>query len=271
MSADGATVPMRWLSKVTVPAHWHTLDFISDLHLQASDPDTFAAWQGYMLSTPCQALFILGDFFEVWVGDDLLDANDPAATFARACVATLAAAATHMAVFFMPGNRDFLVGQRLMAACGMQPLSDPTVLQLPAEKWLLSHGDALCLSDVAYQDFRQQVRSRSWQKAFLAQPLQQRLGIARGLRNASEQRKDSGTDWVDADPMAALKALKEHGAQHLIHGHTHQAGDHTMDDTHHRHVLSDWDANSTPARLQVLRWHRQAQDTAGGGLSRIYI
>jgi len=244
---------MHLLDAVQPTGRWRTVDFISDLHLQASDPATFEAWQTYMQHTSCDALFILGDFFEVWVGDDLLD--DPTeAAFPRTCVQVIHATTRRMPVYFMAGNRDFLVGERLLMAAGMQGLSDPCTLTLGNERWVLSHGDALCLDDTDYQAFRRQVRSSIWQAQFLAQPLSQRLAVARQMRNTSDQRKDTETHWADADPDEAIRWLQHHGATRLIHGHTHQAADHAVGEHGQRCVLSDWDANSNPPRLEVLRW-----------------
>lgn len=244
---------MHLLDAVQAPGHWRTVDFISDLHLQASEPATFEAWRTYMQHASCDALFILGDLFEVWVGDDLLD--DPTeAAFPQTCVQTLHAATRRMPVYFMAGNRDFLVGEHLLAATGMQGVSDPCTLTLGSERWVLSHGDALCLGDTDYQAFRSQVRTPTWQAHFLAQPLSQRLAVARHIRQASEQRKGTHTPWVDADPRAATSLLQRHGAVRLVHGHTHRAADHALGEGGQRCVLSDWDASSTPPRLEVLRW-----------------
>jgi len=257
---------MRLLDTVTAPNHWRTVDFISDLHLQASESATFDAWRAYLAATPCDALFILGDLFEVWVGDDVLDAPSSESRFPNTCVQALRVATGRMSVFFMAGNRDFLVGERLLADTGMQGLSDPTTLTLGNEQWVLSHGDALCLADTDYQRFRHQVRSPEWQARFLAAPLTQRLNLARQIRQESEQRKATPEKtWADVDIGAASSLLAQRHAIRLVHGHTHQAADHPLTVDGHRHVLSDWDANSTPPRLEVLRWRApkngQAYDT----------
>ena len=244
---------MHLLDAVQAPGHWCTVDFISDLHLQASEPATFDAWRTYMQHASCDALFILGDLFEVWVGDDVLDAPG-AETFPQACIQVLGGATRRMPVFFMAGNRDFLVGERLLAAAGLQGLSDPCTLTLGNERWVLSHGDALCLADTDYQAFRSQVRTPAWQADFLAQPLSQRLAVARQIRQASEQRKDTQVVWADVDTSAATALLQRQGAIRLVHGHTHRAADHPLGTDGQRCVLSDWDATSTPPRLEVLRW-----------------
>jgi UDP-2,3-diacylglucosamine hydrolase len=237
--------------------HWRCVDFISDLHLQASQSATFHAWQRYMAQTPADALFILGDLFEVWVGDDITDSNDPDGLFALQCQTILHSTAQRLPVYFMHGNRDFLLGDTFAKACNMTLLPDPTALDFDGQRWLLSHGDALCLGDADYQQFRSQVRSQAWRDNFLAQPLNHRLTFARSLRSQSESRKTSGLGYFDADPTAACAWLKTTNASTLIHGHTHRPADHVLDaDTQpqlHRLVLSDWDAAAQPPRLQVLR------------------
>lgn len=225
------------------------MECISDLHLQASLPATFQAWRRYMAATQADALFILGDLFEAWVGDDAI--GEPG--FDADCAQVLRETAARLPVFFLAGNRDFLVGQALARATGMTLLADPTVFVFGAHRWLLSHGDALCLDDHAYLAFREQVRSAAWQQAFLAQPLAQRQAIARGMRQESEARKDGQQPYADVDPAAALAWLRAAGARVLVHGHTHRPGEHVLDADHRRVVLSDWDADAVPPRLQALR------------------
>lgn len=244
-------------------ASWRTVDFISDLHLQASEPATFKAWQRYMHSTPADAMFILGDLFEVWVGDDVLHSG----SFESQCAAVIRQTAAHSPVFFMHGNRDFLAGSRLMLACNATWLADPSVLIFNNQRWLLSHGDALCLGDVDYMQFRQRVRSPAWQQAFLAQPLADRQAIARGLRQQSEARKHSGTDYADVDSQAARQLLQDADALTLIHGHTHQPATHDLGRGLQRIVLSDWHVTPQPAgasRAEALRLTHQ-------GLERIRL
>ncbi|RYF42536.1 MAG: UDP-2,3-diacylglucosamine diphosphatase [Comamonadaceae bacterium] len=242
-----AAVPR--IQELHAPATWRTAEFISDLHLQAGEPGTFEAWRRYLRDCSADALFILGDLFEVWVGDDA--AEGPG--FAADCAAVLRAAASARPVFFMHGNRDFLVGPDLMRACGATLLHDPTVLAFAGRRWLLTHGDALCLSDTDYQQFRAIVRAPGWQQAFLARPLGERQAVARDLRGQSEARKQTGVDYGDVDSGAATQWLEAADAGTMIHGHTHRPADHLLPGGHQRIVLSDWDAAATPTRLQTLR------------------
>ena len=235
--------------ELVAPPGWHTVDIISDLHLQADRPATVEAWRGYLQTTPADALFILGDLFEVWVGDDA--AALPG--FEAHCAELLHAAAARRPVFFMHGNRDFLVGPAFAAQAGFTLLGDPTVLVFQNERWLLSHGDALCLEDTEYLRFREQVRSPAWQQAVLAQPLEQRRALARSVRSQSEARqRDPGMVWADVDHPAARDWLNQANARTLIHGHTHRPAVHDLGDGMQRIVLSDWDVDAHPPRAQLL-------------------
>jgi UDP-2,3-diacylglucosamine hydrolase len=240
---------MNTFAELVAPAGWHTVDLISDLHLQAEEPATVDAWRGYLQTTPADAIFILGDLFEVWVGDDA--AAEPG--FEAQCAEMLRLAAEHRPVFFMHGNRDFLVGAAFAAQCGLTLIDDPTVLVLHAKRWLLSHGDALCLEDTEYLKFRAQVRTDAWRSGFLARPLEERRALARSMRTQSEDRKRSPTMvWADVDADAARAWLRQASAATLIHGHTHRAATHALGDGLTRIVLSDWDLTAHPARAQLL-------------------
>jgi UDP-2,3-diacylglucosamine hydrolase len=246
------TVPP--MADLQAPAAWATVDFISDLHLRAEEPATFDAWARYLQSTPADAVFLLGDVFEVWVGDDVL--SDPTSLnerFEARCAREMAAAAQRLALFFMHGNRDFLVGQALMTHCRATLLADPTVLDFGGQRWLLSHGDGLCLDDTEYLQFRSQVQQPAWQDAFLARPLAEREAIARSLRTQSEARKHSGATYADVDNAAARQWLQAAGAHTLIHGHTHRPARHDLGQGLQRVVLCDWDAAASPPRAEVLR------------------
>ena len=244
------------------PAGWRTVEFISDLHLQASEPATFAAWERYMQHTAAGAVFILGDLFEVWIGDDAVAQTG----FAADCAAVLAKASRSRPIFFMHGNRDFLVGDVFTRAVGVQLLVDPTVLVCAGQRWLLSHGDQLCLADTDYLRFRSQVRSMAWQGNFLALPLAERDAIARHLRSESEARKPPPDGYADVDTAAAQAWLLAAGASTMIHGHTHRPAEHGLGEKLQRIVLSDWDAGATPPRLEALRL-----DAATGATQRVVL
>lgn len=202
-----------------------------------------------MAAPAADALFILGDLFEAWVGDDA--AREPG--FESECARVLKAAAQRLPVFFLAGNRDFLVGEGLAEQTGLVLLADPTVFSFGERRWLLSHGDALCIADTAYMAFRAQVRASAWQQEFLGLPLERRRAIARGMRTESEDRKRSDREYADVDAAAALAWLRAADADTLVHGHTHLPAEHALDAGHRRIVLSDWDAQATPPRLEALR------------------
>ena len=243
-----STVPR--MAELAAPPSWRTVDFISDLHLSATEPATVSAWQHYLANTPADAVFMLGDVFEVWVGDDAaLEENG----FEARCAEVLVQASQRLALFFMHGNRDFLVGQSFMAQCRAVLLDDPTVLTFANQRWLLSHGDALCLDDVDYLRFRELVRGPAWQGDFLARPLAERQAIAFEMRRQSEARKHSGMAYADVDDHAARQWLAAAGAATLIHGHTHRPAAHDLGAGLSRIVLSDWDARAPTPRADVLR------------------
>jgi len=237
--------------ELIAPSAWRRIDFISDLHLLQQDAATFAAFQNYLETTSADALFILGDLFEVWVGDDCLTL---ASSFERQCADALAQTAKRLPVHIMQGNRDFLMGAGLMAASNARLLDDPTVLVWAEQRWVLTHGDAQCLDDKPYQEFRALVRSAKWQQDFLAQPLAERIEIARALRSQSESRKREVTEYADVDTDAAIALLQACRSNTMIHGHTHRPAVHALDAQRKRYVLSDWDANAHPPRLEVMRW-----------------
>ena len=239
------------LQRLRAPAHWRQIDFISDLHLCEALPHTFVAWREHMLHTRADAVFILGDLFEVWVGDDARFRD-----FERDVIDTLAEASTLRRVAFMPGNRDFLVGNALRTDAGLMGLPDPTVLEAWGRTVLLSHGDALCLADTEYQAFRREVRAAAWQDAFLARPLDERLEIAAAIRSESRSRRRfDGMSDADIDVATAVGWMHAFGAAELVHGHTHRPGSEVLAPGFKRHVLSDWDLDGN-ARAEVLRLTR---------------
>jgi UDP-2,3-diacylglucosamine hydrolase len=238
------------------PPDWRMVDFLSDVHLDASEVATCNAWTHHFNTTPADALFILGDLFEVWIGDDT---QDP---FHLQCMEVLRVTAKRMPVFFMCGNRDFLVGSHWLQSTGVQGLQDPCVLELDKQKVLLSHGDALCIDDTDYMAFRQQVRTSAWQHTFLSKPLAQRQQIAKELRAQSSARQQLQATYPDVDEVTACTWLKENNCSLLLHGHTHRPAVHDLGGGLNRLVLSDWQANATPPRLEVLRWTQETQQFA---------
>lgn len=243
--------PLPTFFEWPAPEDWRAIDFVSDLHLCESMPRTFGAWAAHLRNTRADAVVILGDLFEVWVGDDVRERP-----FERRCLEVLAEAASHRTLAFMVGNRDFLFGTAAVRAAGMRALADPTVLDAWGRRLLLSHGDALCLDDAPYLAFRRQVRDPAWQQAFLARPLAERLQIAADMRRASMTRRQfDGDAAADIDAAEAVRWLHAMGAAELVHGHTHRPGSAALAPGYKRHVLSDWDLDGAD-RAEVLRLTR---------------
>ena len=261
MSANGPPArPTFW--GVAAPSDWTSIEFISDLHLDESTPKTFDVLASYLSSTTADAVYILGDLFEVWVGDDSRHEG-----FEARCADLLSEAASRLTLGFMAGNRDFLVGVDMLRACGLMALPDPTVMIAFGQRVMLTHGDALCLSDVDYQRFRSQVRNPAWRADFLSRPLAERRKAARHIREESERRKREQVvgQYFDVDTATAVRWMHEAGTPLLIHGHTHMPGSDELAPGFDRHVLSDWDVDhATPPRAQVLRWDQ-------GGLTRLSL
>ena len=233
---------------LTAPAQWQQVDLLSDLHLGPDTPATVARLERHLAETPAQAVLLLGDIFEVWVGDDAR--HQP---FEAGVVQLLREASQRLALFFMPGNRDFLVGAELLADAGMTALPDPTVLTAFGQRWLLVHGDAQCLADTAYQAFRRQVRSPEWQAQILAQPLEARQALGRQMREGSRAAQAAQLMSTDLDAAACRALLAEAEATTMIHGHTHRPAEHDLGQGMRRVVLSDWDLDATPPRGDVIR------------------
>ncbi|MEN9627560.1 MAG: UDP-2,3-diacylglucosamine hydrolase LpxH, partial [Pseudomonadota bacterium] len=206
------------------------------------------------------AICLLGDVFEAWVGDDAR--SQP---FEQNLTQVMAQASAIRPVCFMPGNRDFLVGPDLCAAAGMTPIADPTLLEAWGGRWVLCHGDALCLDDAPYQAFRAQVRSAAWQQAFLNRPLPERLMLAKEMRRRSRERHAAEPEGSgDLDVAACRQLLQQAGARVLLNGHTHRPAHHDLGDGLSREVLSDWDLDDEAhPRAEVLRL------SADGRLSRL--
>jgi len=220
--------------------------FISDLHLNEDEPANVSAFLSFLQGPAREAasLFILGDLFEYWAGDD--DLETPFNARIAAAVRALVDRGT--AVFFMTGNRDLLAGPRFAAAIGATLLNDPARVRFgtgaQAPTLLLAHGDALCTDDLAYQAFRRQVRDPGWQAGFLAQPLAARKTFIAGLRQKSEAAKaDKSLEIMDVNADAVAALLRQHGFPVLVHGHTHRPDTHRFTLDGHpceRRVLPDW-------------------------------
>ena len=226
--------------------------FISDLHLCSSRPAITKLFLEFLQTTATrtQALYILGDLFEYWAGDDNL--NDPYHSDIIGALKTLASSGTR--IFFMHGNRDFLLGRAFAEAAGITLLADPTILSLYGRRVLLSHGDALCTDDTAYQEFRSQVRSPAWQQAFLSQPLAARKTQIEALRLRSEQEKSHKTMRImDVNAEAVRDLMRAYDyPELLIHGHTHKPALHKLKFDGHicqRWVLGDWYEQGSCLRL----------------------
>ena len=240
--------------EIVAPPAWRRIDFISDLHLSEDTPRAFAAWRDYLLGTRADAVFILGDLFEAWIGDDARFEG-----FDAAGAAVLRDAAQRRPVAFMAGNRDFLLGREALDDCGVQLLGDPTVLCAFDQRTLLSHGDEWCIADTEYQQFRRMVRNPAWQAQVLAKPLAERRALARSMRSESERKiAEHQSGWTDVDAATAIDWLHATRSTTLVHGHTHRPATESLAPGLTRHVLSDWDLDhATPPRAQVLRWTDQ--------------
>ena len=219
----------------------HTL-FISDLHLSPDTTEATDVLLRFLRETApaADALYVLGDLFEYWIGDEGLD-QPYAKQIARAFRAL---ADRGVRVCFMHGNRDFLIGTRFAQTSGMKLLTDPTLLDLYGTPTLLMHGDTLCSDDVEYQKFRSMVRNPAWQRDFLSKPLDERVRMAREVRGKSEQAKQV-KDMVimDVTPATVEDAFRAHDYARLIHGHTHRPArhEHKVDGREcERWVLADW-------------------------------
>ncbi|MBI2732910.1 MAG: UDP-2,3-diacylglucosamine diphosphatase [Aquabacterium sp.] len=247
----GALPPFPPSDTFHAPPSWRCIDFISDLHLHEGLPLTTQALANYLDTTPADAVFLLGDVFEAWVGDDMRDQP-----YEAACVDFLARAGARLHLGIMVGNRDFLLADAMLTACHAHKLADPTLLHAFGHALLLIHGDELCLADEAYLKFRSQVRTPQWQQAFLAQPLESRLAQARQMREASQvhQHTQAHSEWADVDERAATHWMLAAGTMSLVHGHTHRPCDEAFGPPGAmRHVLSDWDLDHGHPRAEVLR------------------
>ena len=224
--------------------------FISDLHLEANRPEIGKQFLGFLAgeARDAEALYILGDLFDVWLGDD-----DPNPYYGGMKVALRDFADSGVPVFFMHGNRDFTIGQDFAAETGVTILDDPIVVDLYGQKVLLSHGDALCTDDVHYQEVRRMTRDPAWQAMMLAKSIEERIAFAIQARKQSAERGESMSDEImDVNLDAVVATLNEHSVTTLLHGHTHRPAVHEVDlggQTGTRIVLGDWYEQGS-----VVRW-----------------
>ncbi len=219
-----------------------TILFISDLHLTVQRPRMLLQFYEFLdKQVPtADALYILGDLFEFWVGDDAAETtgNEPILLALRDTTSSLPA------VYFLPGNRDFLVGQAFAEKTGVQILGQPSVIDLFGRRTLIMHGDSLCIDDQKHQEFRAMVDTPEWQSSFLDKPVDQRLHMAKQARMISEQNKQlTPMDIMDVNQEEVSRQMQHHDTRLLIHGHTHRPGIHRMTegtDVRYRVVLGDW-------------------------------
>lgn len=215
--------------------------FISDLHLDPARPDVAQAFFRFMEgeAPQAEALYILGDFFEAWIGDDL---QHPFVDSVKQSLRTLTD--KKIPVYLMHGNRDFLIGDQFCKETGCKLIEDPTLIELYGQKVLLMHGDTLCTQDIDYLAFRSMVRNPAWQKDFLSKSLQERLAIAEGIRAASKEKtSELQYEIMDVTQSEVEKVMTKQNVQLMIHGHTHRPAIHQLDvngKTAERVVLGDW-------------------------------
>jgi len=237
---------------------------ISDLHLCQSRADLFALFEHYMLTIAPESdqLFVLGDLFEVWIGDDCLaEKNSATQLYFNVISLFKNYADNHGELFFIHGNRDFLLSKQFEVLTGGQLLAEPFFITLSGQKAALMHGDSLCVDDVAYQEFRTMVRNPQWQKEFLSYPIEKRSEIASSLRQKSKHaQSEKSNEIMDVSPSAVSDFFAHHDIDWLIHGHTHRQATHQLsfnDRVVNRVVLSDWGDNGFYLTIdkKVLKEH----------------
>jgi UDP-2,3-diacylglucosamine hydrolase len=228
--------------------------FISDLHLDPERPAITELFGRFIdgEARHADALYILGDLFEAWVGDD-----DPSEAGAYVADRLHALTASGVPVYFIRGNRDFLLGDAYARRAGITILPDPAVVMLHGQATLLLHGDLLCTDDLAYQQFRAQTRDPRWQQQFLAQPLDARLAFANQARAASKARygelvsAGKAETIGDVAPATVREWFQRYGVRRMIHGHTHRPAIHAEGDGNTRIVLGDWYEHGSVLRVDA--------------------
>lgn len=222
---------------------------ISDLHLHADAPEITEGFLAYLdeHARHAEALYILGDFFDAWIGDDVLDHPGMVPLAERVIAALREISDGGTRLYLMHGNRDFLLGNRFATAAGLTLLAEPAVVEFAGERVLLMHGDSLCTRDTAYMAFRERARDPQWQAQILAMPPDQRLELAKSLRlQSGEATSNKADDIMDVTPDEVVKTMADHDVRLLIHGHTHRPAEHALEVNGHpatRLVLGDWRPN----------------------------
>jgi len=228
--------------------------FISDLHLHKTRPEVTHLFQEFIhslptLSTPDPELYILGDLFEFWIGDDYEDPlyseiSDQLKNLVKSGIKT----------YLMHGNRDFFIGKDFLSKTGIELLSEPTIFSYKNKRVMLSHGDKFCIDDIEYQTYRKIVRNQDWQKSFLNYPIQKRLEILNTARDASIQSQQiKSNEIMDVNQNEVAKVIQKNDIDILIHGHTHRPNIHTIDiDSKKslRLVLGDWSQSTA----KIIEW-----------------
>ncbi len=250
------------MDMITLHSNRQPIYFLADLHLDPARPAAIQAFLQFLTgpATGTGAIFILGDLFEAWIGDDARPADDPIAP----ALARLSSAGT--AIYLMHGNRDFLLGEEFARTAGARILNEPTVITIDDERVLLEHGDALCTDDTAYQAFRQQVRAPDWQAAFLSLPIDERIQQAQAARlKSGEAMADKRSEIMDVNAEAVAARIRTHRVARLIHGHTHRPNVHHFDLDGRpvsRIVLGDWFEQAS--LLRVANGHYSLQTLTFG-------
>jgi len=214
--------------------------FVSDLHLDNKRPHIIAAFCRFLKeNSNIDALYILGDLFEYWIGDD-----DPAVGLEPAIQSIRELSETGTPVYFIHGNRDFLIGKRFAKQTHCKILDEETVIDLYGTPTLIMHGDTLCTDDIAYQNYRKKARNPLIQKSLSILSVKRRLKIAEGLRNKSKSAiQEKSEDIMDVNQQAVELVMQKHNVKHLIHGHTHRPAEHEFsigENVFKRIVLGDW-------------------------------
>lgn len=237
-----------------------TTHIISDLHLCQTKPNLFVLFEHYMqnIAVNSDQLFVLGDLFEAWIGDDCLEIKSPNTQLYRDVIALFKNYSNQQGqLFFIHGNRDFLLSKKFEKQTGGKLLQEPHLLDMFGRKTALMHGDSLCTDDVAYQQFRTMVRNPHWQNEFLSQPMAKRIEIASGLRQQSkEAQAEKSMAIMDVNQKSVEDFFAQHDVDWLIHGHTHRQETHDLvvnGNRVKRIVLSDWDEQGFYLSINEVR------------------